>query len=89
MSEIVFITYLYDVLYGTAIIAVPPLLVSTLVAFLIGLFQAVTQIQEQTLPQTVKMFVIAFILIAFGSMLIAPLYTVSDRIFTDFYKLSL
>ena len=89
MPEVILLSFLYDILYATAIIAVPPLLIATLVAFLIGLFQAVTQIQEQTLPQTIKMFVIAFILISFGTMLIAPLYTVSDRIFSDFYKVSM
>ncbi len=87
MFETTMMTYLYDVLYATAIVSVPPLLIATLVAFLIGLFQAVTQIQEQTLPQTIKMFVIAFILVSFGASLLAPLYTVSERIFSNFHTL--
>ena len=87
MFEADLVTYLYDVLFATAVIALPPLLIATLVAFLIGLFQAVTQIQEQTLPQTIKMFVIGFILLSFGVSLMAPLYTVSDRIFSNFHTI--
>jgi type III secretory pathway component EscS len=87
MLETTIITYLYDVLFATAVLALPPLLIATIVAFLVGLFQAVTQIQEQTLPQTIKMFVIGFILLSFGASLMAPLYTVSDRIFSNFHNL--
>ena len=58
----------------------------SIVAFVIGLLQAVTQIQEQTLPQTIKIFVIALVLLSSGTMLAAPLYSLSEDIFTNFYK---
>ena len=54
--------------------------------YVISLFQAVTQIQEQTLPQTIKIFVIALVLLTSGTMLAAPLYSLSEDIFTNFYK---
>ena len=76
---------LYQFLYYSAIFVVPPLIVATVIAFIVGLFQAVTQIQEQTLPQTIKIFAIALVLLMFGSALAAPLYSASDKLFTDFY----
>lgn len=75
---------LYAMLTDAAIFVVPPLVVATIVAFIVGLFQAVTQIQEQTLPQTIKIFVISLILIFFGTMLASPLYSLTDQIFTEF-----
>ena len=39
----------------TLILSLPPVIVATLVGLLIGLFQTVTQIQEQTLPFGIKL----------------------------------
>ena len=75
---------LYAVLTDAAIFVAPPLIVATIVAFIVGLFQAVTQIQEQTLPQTIKIFVITAVLIFFGSMLASPLYSITNQIFNEF-----
>ena len=87
MSESVLVNYLYETLYNVAIFSLPPLVLATAVAFLIGLFQAVTQIQEQTLPQTVKIFVIGFVILSFGASLVSPLFNMSDRIFSTFPQL--
>ncbi len=87
MSNTVLVNFLYETLYNVAIFSLPPLVLATAVAFLIGLFQAVTQIQEQTLPQTVKIFVIGFVVLSFGASLSAPLYNMSDRIFSNFHEL--
>ena len=86
MNDSVMTSYLFSMFYNVAIFVGPPLLVATIVAFLIGLLQAVTQIQEQTLPQTIKIFVIALVLLTSGTMLAGPLYALSDDIFTNFYK---
>jgi len=37
------------------ILSMPPVIVATIVGLLIGLFQTVTQIQEQTLPFGIKL----------------------------------
>ncbi len=87
MPDSVLVNYLYETLYNVAIFSLPPLVLATAVAFLIGLFQAVTQIQEQTLPQTVKIFVIGFVVLSFGASLASPLFTMSDRIFSTFPQL--
>lgn len=86
MNEEQLISGLYNIFYYSAVFLVPPLILSTVVAFLIGLLQAITQIQEQTLPQTVKILVIGFLLIAFGGVLSAPLYAASDEIFSRFHE---
>ncbi len=86
MNEAQLVGSLYNIFYYSAIFLLPPLLIGTLVAFLIGLLQAITQIQEQTLPQTIKILVIGFVLIVFGGALTAPLYSASDEIFTTFHK---
>ncbi|MEL7428641.1 MAG: flagellar biosynthetic protein FliQ [Pseudomonadota bacterium] len=86
MTEAHLVSSLYNVFYYSAVFLVPPLLLSTAVAFLIGLLQAITQIQEQTLPQTVKILVIGFLLVAFGGVLTAPLYSASDEIFSSFHE---
>lgn len=39
----------------TLILSMPPVVVATIVGLLIGLFQTVTQIQEQTLPFGIKL----------------------------------
>lgn len=86
MDEAQLISSLYNIFYYSAVVLVPPLLLATIIAFIVGLFQAVTQIQEQTLPQTIKIMVIGFMLIAFGGVLTAPLYTASNEIFSRFHE---
>ena len=76
---------LYRILIDSAIFVGPPLLIATVLVFIIGLLQAVTQLQEQTLPQTVKIVVIGFVLLAFGGSLAGPLYASTNEIFTRFY----
>jgi type III secretion protein S len=77
---------LFKILSDAAILVGPPLLISTLIAFMIGVFQAVTQTQEQTLPQTVKMVVITLVLIMFGGTLTAPLFSSTVEIFSTFHR---
>ena len=88
MSEAQLISALYNIFYYSAVFLVPPLLIATAVAFLVGLLQAITQIQEQTLSQTIKILVIGFVLIVFGGTLTAPLFTASDEIFSRFHEYS-
>jgi type III secretion protein S len=79
-----FASILYDALNDAVIFAAPPLILATVVAFLVGLFQAVTQIQEQTLPQTIKIVVIVLTLMYFGGVLALPLYQTTSELFNTF-----
>lgn len=86
MPQATISSMLYKILLDAAILVGPPLLISTVIAFLIGIFQAVTQTQEQTLPQTVKMVVITLVMMMFGTVLAAPFYATSVEIFTTFHR---
>lgn len=66
------------------IIAFPPLLAALAAGLAVGILQAVTQIQDQSLPQTVKLLVVVGVLTLFGTVLSAPLLEQTKRIFTEF-----
>ncbi len=86
MEEAKLVASLYSIFYYAAVMLVPPLLIATFVAFIVGLLQAVTQIQEQTLPQTIKILVVGFVMIVFGGVLSAPLFSASNEIFSNFHQ---
>lgn len=50
----------------TVILSSPPLLMATLFGVVVSLLQAVTQIQDQTLPYVVKLMAVAITLAAMG-----------------------
>ncbi len=67
-----------------AIVTLPPLLVAMVTGLLIAVLQAATQIQDQTLPLTVKIVAVGLTMAAFGVLLANPLLEFSRRIFQDF-----
>jgi type III secretion protein S len=73
-----------DALVAGAILAGVPLLVGTAISFVIAFLQAVTQIQDQTLPQTIKIIAIAFIFAASGHALAIPLLNATEHVFGNF-----
>ncbi len=73
-------------LYITLIVSAPALIVAAIVGFVVALFQAVTQIQDQSLPQTAKIIAVALTLLIFGGALIVPLVNYSNDIFLNFYS---
>ncbi len=70
MEESIFIELVNKVLINTAIIAVPILLPSLVTGILISLFQAVTQINEQTLTLVPKLFIMLFSYLVTGPWII-------------------
>jgi type III secretion protein S len=67
-----------------AIVTLPPLLVAMAAGLVISILQAATQIQDQTLPLTVKIIAVGLTMAAFGISLANPLLEFSRRIFQDF-----
>lgn len=51
------------------LVSAPPLLASLLVGFVVGIVQAATQIQDQTLAFVPKLVVVALTLLALGPVL--------------------
>jgi type III secretory pathway component EscS len=62
----------------------PPLLASVLVGFLVGVVQAATQIQDQTLAFAPKLLVVALTLLALGPVLGAQLVRFTQALFLAF-----
>jgi type III secretion protein S len=59
--------------------SLPVLLGAMGVGLVVGLLQAVTQIQDQSLPIVFKLLVVIGILVLLGPTLVAPLVQLSER----------
>lgn len=84
MGDATFTSLLVAFVSNTMILAGVPLLVATLVGLVVSIFQAVTQIQDQTLSQTAKIIAIALVFLSFGGALVSPLLTLSNDLFINF-----
>ncbi len=60
------LTFFQQGLWLIIILSAPPLLVATLCGVVVSLVQAVTQIQDQTLPYVVKLMAVAITLAVTG-----------------------
>jgi type III secretory pathway component EscS len=69
---------------NVAILAGTPLAVATVIGLIVAFFQAITQLQDQSLAQTVKIVAIALTLFFFGAALATPLITSSAAVFEGF-----
>ena len=59
----------YQALILILILSGPPIIISMILGLLVAIFQAATQIQEQTLSFTVKLFAVIFTIIFMGGWL--------------------
>ena len=75
-----FQSILWIVLY----LASPALVGAMVVGLLIGILQAVTQVQDQSLPMGAKVIVVAVIVALLGPVLVIPLLRQSERLFDGF-----
>ena len=83
MTEAVLAHQVNTALVLTLLLSAPPLLIAAVVGLTIGLLQAITQIQDQSLPQVFKIIAILVALIFMGAILVAPLIEFTDRILQD------
>jgi flagellar biosynthetic protein FliQ len=78
------ILYMAKEALGTAIIVGGPiLLISLLVGLVVSIFQAMTQIQEQTLSFIPKILSIALILILLGPWMLNVMTAYTTNLFTE------
>jgi len=68
-------------------VAAPMLLTALLVGFLISLFQAATQIQEQTLSFVPKMIAVAIALLVTGNWVLSELISFTHQLFDSLPRL--
>lgn len=62
-------TLSYQALILILILSGPPIIISMILGLVVAIFQAATQIQEQTLSFTVKLFAVVFTIILLGGWL--------------------
>jgi type III secretion protein S len=77
-----------EALVLTLLISLPTLIVAAGVGLLVGLFQALTQIQDQTLPMAIKVIAVLLLLVFLGPAMSAPLVHHAERVFADFPAMS-
>jgi type III secretion HrpO family protein len=70
------------------ILSAPPILISLFFGILVAIFQAATQIQEQTLSFTIKLVAVILTLMFMGEWLGAQIMSFSVNIFTHFAEWS-
>ncbi|MES2200479.1 MAG: type III secretion system export apparatus subunit SctS [Chlamydiota bacterium] len=78
----------YQALLLILILSGPPILISTILGLCVAIFQAATQIQEQTLSSMVKLVAVILTLFVLGGWLGAQIMQYSLNIFVNFPKWS-
>jgi len=76
----------YQALILILILSGPPIIISTILGLIVAIFQAATQIQEQTLSFTVKLFAVVFTIIFLGGWLGSMVLQYTNTIFTAIGK---
>jgi type III secretion protein S len=78
----------YQALLLILILSGPPILISTMLGLFVAVFQAATQIQEQTLSSMVKLIAVVLTLLLLGGWLGGQIMRYTTNIFTNFPKWS-
>lgn len=71
------------------ILSAPPILVSMFFGIIVAIFQAATQIQEQTLAFTIKLVAVTLTLMFMGGWLGGQIMSFATDIFTNFPQWSI
>ena len=66
------------------IASIPPILVATAVGLVVALLQALTQIQDQTLPYALKLVATVMSLVFASNLIFGQLHTFAVAMFRDF-----
>lgn len=74
----------YQGLLLILILSAPPILVSMFFGIIVAIFQAATQIQEQTLSFTIKLVAVTLTLMFLGSWLGMQIMAFANDIFVNF-----
>ncbi|PCI75113.1 EscS/YscS/HrcS family type III secretion system export apparatus protein [Candidatus Aerophobetes bacterium] len=76
----------YQALLLILILSGPPILISMFFGLSVAIFQAATQIQEQTLSFTVKLVAVILTLMLLGGFLSGQITQFAESIFKNFHK---
>lgn len=78
--------YSYEALLLILIMSGPPILFASIIGLFVAIFQAATQIQEQTLSFAVKLVAVMATVILMGNWLGGLIFQFASQIFNNFYK---
>lgn len=81
MTENMIITVMKDAVYTGIMVSAPVLIVSLVIGLIISIFQATTQIQEQTLTFLPKLLAAIAVLFVTGSWMLHMMTGFMSRIF--------
>ncbi|MDR1117329.1 MAG: flagellar biosynthesis protein FliQ [Oscillospiraceae bacterium] len=81
MSQGEVITIMQDAIYTTIMTSLPVLLVAIVIGLVVSIFQATTQINEQTLAFVPKIIGIFLALLLFGNFMMGNLQDFTIRLF--------
>lgn len=84
MEQDALIDQLHSMLGIVLYMALPPLIAAVVVGLVVGIMQAVTQIQDQSLPLAFKLLIVMAILALAGPLLTVPLMREATAVFDNF-----
>lgn len=76
------LNFFQQALWMAVMLSAPPLIIATLCGVIVSLIQAVTQIQDQTLPYVVKLIAVALTLTTMGRWIGVELLQLTEMAFT-------
>lgn len=88
MFRTVIFQYSYEALLLILILSGPPIIIASVLGLFVAIFQAATQIQEQTLSFAIKLVAVMLTIMFMGGWLGGYIYQFAHKIFTNFYKWS-
>lgn len=78
--------YSYEALLLILILSGPPIILASIIGIFVAIFQAATQIQEQTFSFAIKMVAVMVAILFMGGWLGGLIYQFASQIFNNFYK---
>lgn len=84
MGQDLFLSLMKESLLTVLLLSAPALIVAIVIGFGVGLMQALTQIQDQTLPQAVKLVAVLLVLILVGPLLAGQVGQLAERMLDNF-----
>lgn len=88
MTQDTFLTQMNTALMTVLLISSPALAVAIFVGVGVGLLQALTQIQDPTLPQGVKLVAVLLVMILLGPLLASQIAALAQRLLEQFPALT-
>ncbi|WP_082103498.1 flagellar biosynthesis protein FliQ [Christensenella hongkongensis] len=81
MDQATIIKVMQDAISTVLTVALPPILIGLVIGIIISIFQAATQINEQTLTFVPKIIGILLAVLIFGGLMLNNLTEFTDRIY--------